>query len=213
MIRNIWAWLFGVRMTAMDQPTATALGFSKQKYMAVERERRWLCRTVPRDRIVQTDSITDIYTTGARLRLRETHPAGGAAPIFRLTRKADVDARTHLITTIYFSGGRVRAAQVFASGPDAEKTAAQLQPPSGFTLSVDQFRGTLGGLLLAEAESESPRGWRLSRCLISLCAKSPTIRATPAPAWPKAAFRSAFKLKKPISAKCLMGLLPARQTG
>ena len=35
----------------IDRQTATALGFPKLKYAFVERERRWLCREVPRDRV------------------------------------------------------------------------------------------------------------------------------------------------------------------
>ena len=30
-----------------DQQIADSLGFPKQKYMAIERERRWLCHELP----------------------------------------------------------------------------------------------------------------------------------------------------------------------
>ena len=59
----------------IDQQIATALGFPKRQYMSVERERRWLCREVPHERIVQTEAITDLYVTGTRLRLREASVA------------------------------------------------------------------------------------------------------------------------------------------
>ncbi len=66
----------------IDQQIATALGFPKPQYMSVERERRWLCRQVPRERVVQTEAITDLYVTGARLRLREARPIdGGGWPL------------------------------------------------------------------------------------------------------------------------------------
>src|SRR5437762_3072069 len=74
----------------IDEQIATALGFPKPQYMSVERERRWLCREVPRERIVQTEAITDLYVTGTRLRLREARPIDGKASMLRLTRKADV---------------------------------------------------------------------------------------------------------------------------
>jgi hypothetical protein len=38
----------------IDVRVAVALGFPKLKYFAVERERRWLCREVPRDRVIRT---------------------------------------------------------------------------------------------------------------------------------------------------------------
>ncbi len=67
----------------IDQQIATALGFPKPQYMSVERERRWLCRQVPRERVVQTEAITDLYVTGARLRLREARPIDGGTSYTR----------------------------------------------------------------------------------------------------------------------------------
>jgi hypothetical protein len=69
--------------------------------MSIERERRWLCRKVPRERVVRTEAITDLYVTGARLRLREARPIDGGTPMLRLSRKADLDRHTRLITSIY----------------------------------------------------------------------------------------------------------------
>ncbi len=56
---------------------------------------------VPRELVVRTETIVDLYVTDARLRLREARPLNGDPPRLRLTRKGDVDARTHLVTSIY----------------------------------------------------------------------------------------------------------------
>ncbi len=64
----------------INPKTALELGFPKTKYMAVERERRWLCREVPHHLVVTTEVITDLYVTGSQLRLREARPIDGRAP-------------------------------------------------------------------------------------------------------------------------------------
>ena len=88
-------------MTDIEPALAKALGFPKPEYTAVERERRWLCAEFPRDLIRQTLTVKDVYIDGTRMRLREMRPLDGTPPLFKLSRKADVDARTRLITTIY----------------------------------------------------------------------------------------------------------------
>ncbi len=75
----------------IDQQIARALGFPKPQYMSVERERRWVCREVPRERVLQTEAITDLYVTGTRLRLREARPIDGGAPIFREVYKISIN--------------------------------------------------------------------------------------------------------------------------
>jgi CYTH domain-containing protein len=142
----------------IDQQTAAALGFPKQKYMAVERERRWLCRQVPRERVVQTEVISDLYVTGARLRLRESRPLDGGAPVMKLTRKADVDAHTRLITTIYLPENEFVLLAASLAGTRIRKLRHRLAPDAGVTVSVDEFQGNLAGLLLAEAEFPTHEG-------------------------------------------------------
>jgi hypothetical protein len=56
-------------MTDIDRTLATALRFPRPQYTRVERERRWLCRQVPREQIRQTLNVSDLYVTGSRLRL------------------------------------------------------------------------------------------------------------------------------------------------
>ena len=78
----------------IDRQTAAALGFAKPDYVAIERERRWLCSEVPRAPILDSEAITDLYVTGTRLRLREARPTGGGAPRLRLSRKAEAAFET-----------------------------------------------------------------------------------------------------------------------
>jgi hypothetical protein len=87
----------------IEQSTAQALAFPKPRYRIVERERRWLCREVPRAGVLSSEAITDLYVTGTRLRLREARPLDGGAPMLRVTRKADVDASTRLISSVYLN--------------------------------------------------------------------------------------------------------------
>jgi CYTH domain-containing protein len=139
----------------IDQQIATALGFPKPQYMSVERERRWLCREVPRERVVQTEAITDLYVTGMRLRLREARPIDGGAPMLRLSRKADVDAHTRLIASIYLLEEEFAVLAALLPGFRIKKLRHRLQRLSGVAVAVDEFQGELAGLILAEAEFET----------------------------------------------------------
>ena len=87
----------------VDDETAAALGWPKQKYAWIERERRWLCRAVPFDRVVRAEAFRDLYVTGTQLRLREALPVDGGPPKLRLGRKADVKSSVRLLTSIYLS--------------------------------------------------------------------------------------------------------------
>lgn len=140
----------------IDQQTASALGFPKRDYVSVERERRWLCRDVPREHIARTEAISDLYVTGGRLRLREARPIGGGVPRLRLTRKADVDAHTRLITSIYLTEGEFAVLAASLPGTRLQKLRHRLQPVPGAVLAVDEFQGEHSGLILAEAEFETP---------------------------------------------------------
>ena len=142
---------------SIDQEAAERLGFPRPHYTAVERERRWLCREVPpRERIRRTDAITDLYVTGARLRLREARPLDGGAPMRRLTRKGDVDSHTRLITSIYLPEDEFALLAASLPGRRIHKLRHRLEPVDGVVVAVDEFQGELAGLVLAEAEFESP---------------------------------------------------------
>lgn len=142
----------------IDPVVAAALGFPKLKYAWVERERRWLCREVPMTRVVQVDTIIDLYVTNTHLRLREAIPLGGGPTMRRLTRKADVDAATRLLTSIYLSPQEF-ALLADLPGRRIRKVRHRLAEEGGVTVSVDRFEGPLAGLVLAEAEFETAQAF------------------------------------------------------
>lgn len=136
----------------LDPHVAAALGFPKLKYAKLERERRWLVEgTPPAGRI---ETIDDLYVAGTRLRLRSVVPDGGGARILKLTRKADVDPRRRLVSTLYLSEAEFA---LFADFPGMRlrKRRHHLPAPAGIALCVDHFEGRLAGLRLAEAEFDS----------------------------------------------------------
>ena len=138
----------------VDPATAAALGFPKTKYAWVERERRWLCHEIPTALVIGAHAITDLYVTGVRLRLREAVPLDGGPTMRRLTRKADADAYTRLLTSIYLSPEEFELLAALP-GKVIRKTRHQLKPHNGMAMSVDRFEGDLEGLFLAEAEFET----------------------------------------------------------
>jgi CYTH domain-containing protein len=140
----------------IDETVASALGFPKQEYTAIEIERRWLCQSVPRDLVCQSEEITDLYVDGTRLRLREARPTGAGAPMLRLSRKADIDASTRLITSIYLPEEEFAVLAGLLPGGRIKKLRHRLQGAPGAELLVDEFQGALAGLILAEAAFE---GW------------------------------------------------------
>lgn len=139
----------------VEASIATALGFPKAHYTAVELERRWLCREVPRSRIRETLTVTDVYVTGTRLRLREMRPVDGGPGMLRLSRKADVDPCTRLVTSIYLPEEEFAVLAAVLPGARLTKTRHRLNAPSGVLMSVDEFQGELAGLVLAEAEFQT----------------------------------------------------------
>lgn len=143
-------------MMEIDRQTAAALGFGKLDYVKIERERRWLCREPPPDEVVGVEAITDIYVTGARLRLREARPLDGGAPLTRLTRKADVDGRTRLITSIYMPEDEFALLVAALPGVRLRKLRHRLKSPPGVVLLFDKFQDALEGLMTTEAEFDTP---------------------------------------------------------
>jgi CYTH domain-containing protein len=139
----------------LDRQTLIAAGFLKPDYVKVERERRWLCRETPRQRVLSIEAITDTYVTGARLRLREACPLDGGPPLLRLTRKADVDARTRLLTSIYMPEEEFAFLARTFSGPRIRKLRHRLEAPPGVMLCYDIFQDALEGLMTAEAEFDT----------------------------------------------------------
>ena len=137
----------------IDPQVASALGFPNPDYTVVERERRWLCRTVPRELIIRSEAITDFYVTGARLRLREARPFDGGAGMLRLTRKAEVDPHTRLVTSIYLPDAEFAILAASLRGVRLRKVRHKLKRDHpGVALLVDEFQGELDGLVMAEAD-------------------------------------------------------------
>lgn len=130
------------------------MGWPKAKYAWVERERRWLCRTVPFDRVVSAESYTDLYVEGTQLRLREAVPVGGGTPMLRLGRKADVNPSVRLLTSIYLAPEEFRLLSSLP-GHILRKTRHSLGKVDGADVFVDVFEGPLSGLVMAEAEFET----------------------------------------------------------
>lgn len=124
-----------------------------QKYARIERERRFLLKQFPRTaNVVRIRRITDYYIDGTTLRLREQSVDSGAS-IFKLTQKVPEQARgaqQELITSMYLTKDEFSVlAQL--SARKLSKTRYSV-PPFG----IDVFEGTLKGLLLGEAEFDSP---------------------------------------------------------
>ena len=136
----------------ISQQIASALGFPKPAFTSVEHERRWLCREAPRERIVHSEAITDLYVAGTQLRLREARPIGGGAPKLRFSRKADVDTRTRLITSIYLPEEEFVVLAASLPGVRIRKIRHRLKSAPDIAMHVDEFQDALAGLIMVEAE-------------------------------------------------------------
>lgn len=126
---------------------------AQHQYARIERERRFLLDRLPGDvPTVRVRRITDRYIDGTRLRLREQHVDGGPG-VFKLTQKIperSSGSQQGLITNMYLSEAEFL---VLAQLPSKvlQKTRYSV-PPFG----IDVFEGELAGLVLAEAEFDSP---------------------------------------------------------
>lgn len=134
----------------ITQEQVAALGWPKLKYAWFERERRWLCSHIPTDRVQYAEDITDLYVTDTQLRLREAVPVGGGPAQRRLSRKADLNAATRVLTSIYLQPNEF-ALLAGLPGRRLIKTRHVLTPIGNVLLSIDRFEN---GLLLGEAEFE-----------------------------------------------------------
>jgi CYTH domain-containing protein len=122
------------------------------KYARIERERRFLLDHFPNnENVVRVRRLMDRYIDGTTLRLRKQSEDNGPV-VFKLTQKIpgrSGGAQQGLITSMYLTEDEYC---VLAGLP--AKTLSKTRhsmPPFG----VDVFEGSLGGLLLAEAEFES----------------------------------------------------------
>jgi CYTH domain-containing protein len=123
------------------------------KYARIERERRFLLEQFPNTANVERiRRIADRYIDDTSLRLREQSENSGPT-VFKLTQKIPVrasGAQQGLITTMYLTKDEF-GVLAHLSAKSLSKTRYSV-PPFG----IDVFEGTLEGLLLAEAEFDSP---------------------------------------------------------
>ena len=89
----------------IDPGVAAGLGFPKLRYVFVEHELLWLCKSVPADLVSDAEEILDLYVTGSNLRLRAARSISGGAPTQRL-----------------FSEGGCRPHSLASSAPSTSKS-------------------------------------------------------------------------------------------
>ena len=121
------------------------------KYAVVERERRWLLTAMPDDLVGETVLIRDRYLTGTRLRLREMTDEQGSR-VLKLGHKVRLDegARAVACTSLYLDETEwKRLAGLPGSGLEKRRVRVSLE---GVVAAVDEFRGDLSGLVLAEID-------------------------------------------------------------
>ena len=76
--------------------------------------------------------------------------------MLRLSRKADVDPHTRLITSIYLPEEEFAVLAAWLPGVRVKKLRHRLQRLPGVAMLIDEFRGELDGLIMAEAEFDTP---------------------------------------------------------
>lgn len=123
------------------------------QYAKIERERRFLLRHFPADaEPTRIRRITDRYIDSTTLRLREMQDDGGPT-VFKLTQKIPAPgpgAQQGFITSMYLSKNEF---SVLAQLPAKRINKTRYSvPPYG----IDVFEDALQGLVLAEAEFDSP---------------------------------------------------------
>jgi CYTH domain-containing protein len=139
----------------VDPLIAAGLGFPKLRYVFVERERRWLCTSLPKELVRETVEICDLYVSGSNLRLREERSLSGNSPMLRLSRKVDVDHSTRLISSIYLQESEFSLLKNILVGDVLRKRRHRLAGSEEAILAVDVFEGPLAGLMLLEVEFPS----------------------------------------------------------
>ena len=120
------------------------------RYAHPEREQRWLLDEVP-DGVDPWAEITDRYLDGTSLRVRRVEGVDGV--VHKLTQKVRPvpnDPSVVHLTTMYLPSGEVAALDGLP-GCELRKTRHQLEV-DGRVYAIDQFRGALAGLVLAETE-------------------------------------------------------------
>jgi CYTH domain-containing protein len=166
------------------------------KYALVERERRWLLTAMPDDLAVEavgeTVLIRDRYLTGTRLRLREVIEEQDGR-VLKLGHKVRLDegARAVACTSLYLDETEWGLlAALPGSGLEKRRVRVSLD---GVVVAVDEFRGDLSGLVLAEIDGGGtavpPASWpvrcevtddeRYTGAALALAARIPVVEDLP----------------------------------
>jgi CYTH domain-containing protein len=129
----------------------------KGSYARPERERRFLLRALPQGSVDPID-IEDRYIVGTRLRLRRMSD-GTAAATYKLAQKVPdrADPSLVMITNTYLSAAEYET--LLAALPALTVRKTRYRMPGPVALSVDDFRGPLAGLVLAELAVAGSEGW------------------------------------------------------
>jgi CYTH domain-containing protein len=136
-----------------DQVTGETIDRSpgQGRYATTERERRWLLDRVP-DGVSDPVEILDKYIHASTLRLRQMQSA--RQTVFKLGQKVRPDPErpsVNQVTNLYLTE---REFQIFDQLPgDALSKTRWRWAVGGRVFSVDQYRGQLDGLVLAEIET------------------------------------------------------------
>lgn len=120
------------------------------RYARTEREQRWVLSGMPHD-LTDPVEIHDLYLTGSSLRLR--HVREGSDVVFKLGQKVRVVSGSPervLITNLYLSQHEFDTISRL-EGTSLDKIRWHWRV-EGRVFSVDQFSGSLEGLILAEVE-------------------------------------------------------------
>ena len=125
------------------------------KYAQFELERRWLLAKLP-DALQNSQNyqlIEDRYITGTPLRLRHMTDASGQVTALKLTQKYQADDQTAYATTItnfYLDDASYALLETLPARLLVKRRYKLVD--GRFQFSIDQFRGSLEGLVLAEIE-------------------------------------------------------------
>jgi CYTH domain-containing protein len=119
------------------------------RYARLEREQRWLAAAVPAS-AEPVASITDLYISGTRLRLR--HRQRGSDAVYKLGQKVRVGDTPEFVylTSMYLSADE-HARLMGLPGASVHKTRWKVAHGDQW-LAVDEFHDRHQGLVLTEVE-------------------------------------------------------------
>jgi CYTH domain-containing protein len=120
------------------------------RYSHLEREQRWLLRTIPKGRSDPVE-IVDRYLTGTTLRLRLMRSHDGIIRKFGQKVRLNPGAPEFVNITTMYLGENEYAALASMTASELIKTRWRWTPEHR-TLALDVFHGQLEGLVLAETE-------------------------------------------------------------